>query len=456
MLVLVVDDERNFRETLAELVESEGFTSQQTASGAETLDGLADGSVRPDVILLDIRMPGADGLAVLREIRDRELSDAPVIMVSAYGDSSRTIEAMRLGAYDYVTKPIDVDELTAALRRAGEQRRASLSLADQPLADATENSEPGAIIGTSRPIRDVLKRVGRIAASDATTLITGESGTGKELVARAIHEHSARARQPFVTVNCGAIAETLLLAELFGHERGAFTGADRLRKGRFEAAHKGTLFLDEVAELSAAAQVALLRVLQERRLERVGGTETVAVDVRVVAATNRDLQELVAQGQFREDLLYRLNVVSVELPALRDRLGDLPLLADHIVQRACERHGTGPKTIPESTLRPLFGYDFPGNVRELQNMIERAVVSSVGSVIGPQDLWPAERPVDFTDRDRLMTLFDLPFNDAVAALERELIRRALEASSGNRTEAARRLRINRRLLYSKMHEHGLG
>ena len=453
-VVLIVDDERRFRETLAELVTSEGHTAREAASGNDALADLAGGAA-PDVILLDIRMPGADGLTVLREIRERHLSEAPVIMVSAYEDSERTIAAMRGGAYDYVTKPVDIEELSATIHRAIEQHRLTLA-APAPAApdvDDIATVPPATLLGTSRPIRDLLKQVGRVAATDATVLIAGESGTGKELVARAIHQHSARGRQPFIAVNCGALAETLIGPELFGHERGAFTGAERQRKGRFEMAHRGTLFLDEVGELSATAQVGLLRVLQERRFERVGGSDTVAVDVRVIAATNRELEADVQTGRFREDLFYRLKVVHVHLPPLRSRLGDVPLLAEHFVERTCAQHQIDRKVLSADAVRRLLTYEFPGNVRELQNVIERAVVASSSRVIGPEQLELADT-VD-SRNEAVTPLLDLPFDEAVAALEKLLIRRALDAASGNRTEAALLLKINRRLLYSKMRDHNL-
>jgi two-component system response regulator AtoC len=459
--VLIVDDETNLRESLAEFVESEGFRASQATNGEEAVHMLRAADA-PDVVFLDIRMPKLDGLSVLRLIQEEKLTSAPVVVISAFGDSSKMIEAMRLGAYDYITKPLDLDETLSILHRAAEQRRLNREAeALRRHGSANESTKETALpdrhfemLGVSRAMRDIFKQVGRIAATDATLLIMGESGTGKELVARAVHQHSARARRPFVAVNCGALPENLIEAELFGHEKGAFTGAERQKKGRFELAHTGTLFLDEVGELSLAAQVKLLRAVEVRRFERVGGTESVSVDVRVICATNRNLKLEVEEKRFREDLFYRLNVIEVRLPPLRERLADVPQLAESFLERAASRHALKTKTLSAAALRELLAYDFPGNVRELENMIERAAVTSSGEVILPEHLFGGEHATTtVVAQNAESKLFELPFHQAVAALERELIRRALEAASGNRAEAARLLGINRRLLYSKMEEH---
>lgn len=463
--ILIVDDERNLREALTELVESEGFTATEAVDGEEAVRLLREckTSTIEDfaAIMLDMRMPRLSGLEVLDRIREEELTGAPVIVISALGESTQTIEAMRRGAYDYITKPLDADEILRVLARAAEQWRLERE------ARTTQSDTDGAkrevtigtsIVGTSRAMREIFKQVGRVAATDATVLVTGESGTGKELIARAIHEHSARAGRPFIAVNCGALPESLIEAELFGHERGAFTGADRQKKGRFELADTGTLFLDEVGELTSAAQVKLLRALQERRFERIGGTQEVAVDVRVIAATNKELKVETEERRFREDLFYRLNVVTLHLPPLRARLADVPQLAEFFIERVARRHKLPIKTLADDALRALMAYDYPGNVRELENMIERALVTSGAG----QTVILVEHLFDAATRERLATrraetesLFELPLHEAVARLERELIRRALEASGGNRTEAARRLGINRRLLYTKLEEYKL-
>jgi two-component system response regulator AtoC len=462
--VFIVDDETNLRETLVELVESEGFRASQAANGEEAVRALRGGSMNPDVVFLDIRMPKLDGLSVLRLIQEEKLTDAPVVVISAFGDSSKMIEAMRLGAYDYITKPLDLNETVVILHRAAEQRRLNReaeALRRQSLTNesAKETASPDGqveMLGVSRAMRDIFKQIGRIAATDATLLILGESGTGKELVARAVHQHSARSRHPFIAVNCGALPENLIEAELFGHERGAFTGAERQKKGRFELANTGTLFLDEVGELSPAAQVKLLRAVETRRFERVGGTESVSVDVRVICATNRDLKEEVEEKRFREDLFYRLNVIEVRLPPLRERLADVPQLAESFLERAATRHSLKTKTLSAAALRELLAYSWPGNVRELENMIERAAVTSNGEVILPEHLFGNEHATITAQSQNVESkLFELPFHRAVAALERELIRRALRTANGNRAEAARLLGINRRLLYSKMEEHQL-
>ncbi|HEX7176900.1 MAG TPA: sigma-54 dependent transcriptional regulator [Pyrinomonadaceae bacterium] len=460
--VLIIDDETNLRESLAELVESEGFRAAQAANGEEAVRVLRAGATVADVVFLDMRMPKLDGLSVLRLIQEEKLTDAPVIVISAFGDSSKMIEAMRLGAYDYITKPLDLDETVAILRRAAEQRRLNREAealrrdgsTNESAKEAASSDRQFEMLGVSRAMRDIFKQIGRIAATDATLLITGESGTGKELVARAVHRHSARSRGPFVAVNCGALPENLIETELFGHERGAFTGAERQKKGRFELSHTGTLFLDEVGELSPAAQVKLLRAVEARRFERVGGTESVGVDVRVIAATNRDLKHEVEEKRFREDLFYRLNVIEVRLPPLRERLADVPQLAESFLERAVSRHALKTKILSPAALRELLAYDFPGNVRELENMVERAAVTSSGEVILPEHLFGGDHATaTIAPQNAESKLFELPFHRAVAALERELIRRALEAAGGNRAGAARMLGINRRLLYSKMDEH---
>ncbi|MGI8494147.1 MAG: sigma-54-dependent transcriptional regulator, partial [Pyrinomonadaceae bacterium] len=375
--ILIVDDEKNLRESLAELVESENFEAEQAADGAEALLKIRAGNFA--CVFLDIRMPRMDGLQVLAKLREENLSDAPVIVVSAFGESSQTIEAMRLGAFDYITKPLDIEEILQTLKRAVAQSaelESAIAASNKLVSKNPKSNETVEIIGTSRAMREVFKQIGRVAATSATALITGESGTGKELVARAIHEHSVRRSEPFVVVNCGAIPENLVESELFGYEKGAFTGASGQKKGRFEIAHKGTIFLDEIGEMPLAAQVKLLRVLQERKIERVGGTGLTPVDARVITATNRDLAKEIAAAKFREDLFYRLNFVSIHLPPLRERLADVPQLAEYFLEKITARSNLPPKILSESAVRILINRDFAGNVRELENVIERAVVRS--------------------------------------------------------------------------------
>jgi two-component system response regulator AtoC len=451
--VLIVDDEKNLRESLAELVTTEGFQVSQAADGKAALDLLRQRETLFDVVFLDVRMPISDGLEVLRVIQSEKLTTAPVIVISAFSDSSKMIEAMRLGAYDYITKPLDLDEIVSILQRAIEQRRLSQTAESQRQTKPDDTSlESPQMLGTSRVMRDLFKQIGRLAATYATVLITGESGTGKELVANAVHNHSARSSKPFIAVNCGALPENLIESELFGYERGAFTGAEKLKKGRFELAHTGTLFLDEISELPLPSQVKLLRALQERRFQRIGGTETITVDVRVIAASNQDLKQAVEEKRFRADLYYRLSVIEIHLPSLRARIGDVPQLAEHFLERSAQRHGLPVKSLADDAVRKLLSYNFPGNVRELENLIERAVVNAGPAV---EVLSAADLFSETAREAESQSFLDLPFKEAVSALERELISRALKDAGDNRTEAARRLGINRRLLYSKMEEHGI-
>ena len=452
--ILIVDDEKNLRESLAELVESEGFSATQATDGAEGLEILRERDILFGAILLDLKMPRVDGLEFLKIVREENLTNAPIIVISAFGDSTRMIEAMRRGAFDYITKPLDIEEILAVLHRAIEQSNLSRDAEKSKSVEKEITGEKNEIIGNSRAMRDIFKQIGKLSATNATVLITGESGTGKELAARSIHTHSARAKKPFVAVNCGALPENLIESELFGYERGAFTGAERQKKGRFELAHTGTLFLDEVGELTLNAQVKLLRALQERRFERVGGTETIAVDVRVIAATNQDLRREIEAKNFREDLFYRLSVIELRLPALRERLADVPVLAEYFLEKTMAKHKLSNKFLTDSALRSLLTYNFPGNVRELENIIERAAISANGEAITPENLLPNTEKT--SEKGIQNDFYKLPFHESVAALERDLIIRALRETDGNRSEAAKRLGINRRLLYSKIEEHKIG
>ena len=451
--ILIVDDERNLRESLVELVESEGYGAEEAADGAEGLLKIRASAFA--CIFLDIRMPRMDGLQLLAKLREENLTETPVVVVSAFGDSEQTIEAMRLGAFDYITKPLEIEEILQTLKRAvaqSEQVHTALKQLPENASQHSKLNDKVEITGTSRAMRDVFKQIGRVAATNATVLITGESGTGKELVARAIHEHSARRSEPFVAVNCGALPENLIESELFGYEKGAFTGAANQKKGRFELANRGTILLDEIGELPLGAQVKLLRVLQERKIERVGGVSLIPIDVRIIAATNRDLATEIAAGRFREDLFYRLNVISIRLPALRERLADVPLLAEHFLEKAAQKHELPFKTLSDAALRVLMNHEFNGNVRELENIIERAVVASgFSNSISSEHLF--EEMPQATAVNSNSNFLELPFKAAVAQLERRLIEKALRETAGNRSEAARNLGINRRLLYDKMIEH---
>lgn len=380
--ILVADDEPFICELLRDLLEPEGAQVRMVSSGAEALKAI--GEEEPDLAILDVRMPEPDGLEILSKVRERD-SDIPVIIITAQESSTITIEAMQRGAYDYVAKPFNPDTVLLVVKRALEYRR--LTRRVRALEKQAGGKDPRDIlIGRSGPMQEVYKLIGRVANSAATILITGDSGTGKELVAQVIHRTSPRSEGPFVVVNCAALPETLLESELFGHEKGAFTGAMAQRKGRFEQASKGSIFLDEIGEMSLSTQKKLLRVLQERSFERVGGNVTVKTDVRVIAATNRDLAREVSEGRFREDLYYRLNVITIHMPRLCERKDDIPLLVQHFVSRKSRRSDGAAPRISDEAMEQLLNYDWPGNVRQLENTIERAMVLSQGRLIGPEHL----------------------------------------------------------------------
>ncbi len=448
--ILVVDDEVRMATLIRRELEDHGHEVVTACDGSSALEQLSRGTF--DLLLTDLRMPGMDGLDLLREAR-KVAPGTEVVLMTAYASAQTAVQAMKSGAYDYLIKPFEMDELLIMVDRVTEQER--LRLENRQLRRQVAGEVSG-LVGTSQAMRSVLDLVAKVAPQEATVLLSGESGTGKELVARAIHAASPRADGPLVAVNCAAIPETLLEAELFGHEKGAFTGADGRRLGRFELARKGTVFLDEVAEMSLQAQVKLLRVLQERVVERLGGAGTVQVDVRVIAATNRDLGGAVAEGGFREDLFYRLNVFPIHLPPLRERREDIALLARHFL----ERYGPGRELTPEA-IAVLDTYPWPGNVRELENVIERStILSGSGNPIGPEHLAmpsasgvpgaPPGRgggrsiPGDVTIPESGIDLEDL---------ERQHILEALRRSEGNKTEAAQLLKMSRRRLYSRMKHH---
>jgi len=446
--ILVVDDEPGLRQTVSRILGAEGHTVGTAGEGEEALNKLSTDDV--DLVLCDLRMPKMDGL----EFIDRYTSGgghALVIAMSAYGDSDTAIAAMQKGAYDYVQKPFRAEEVVLAVRKAAEREklRAKVEELEDQLSTIRGADE---IIGHSASIKAALDMARKVARHPSTVLITGESGTGKELVARLVHKSSPRADKAFVAVNCGAIPEPLLESELFGHVKGAFTSADRDKIGLFEEANGGTLFLDEIGELPAALQVKLLRALQEGEVRRVGATTSQRIDARVVAATNRDLGVDVASGRFRGDLYYRVNVVTIRLPPLRERAQDVPELALHFLRLYNARLGLKVESISPAAMRTLMDYAWPGNVRELENVIERALVLSAGPTIEREHLSDIIAPVSAAQP----AVDDFSVKRQTEALERTLIRRALERTNGNRTRAAQLLDLSHRALLYKIRDYDLG
>jgi DNA-binding NtrC family response regulator len=442
--ILVVDDEVNARTALAELLAEEGYEVETAADAFKAL-GKMD-AFAPDVVLTDLKMPGMDGIELVARLR--ELEDAPtVIVMTAFGAVQSAVEAMRAGASEYLTKPLNIDELLVSLGRVFEHRalRRETRQLRQRVRDRVA---PSNIVGASPPMQRIFEVIDQAAPSKATILITGESGTGKELVANAIHDRSPRSTGPFVKLHCAALAESLLESELFGHERGAFTGAVARRDGRFQQAHGGTLFLDEIGEISPALQVKLLRFLQEHEFERVGGGQTIRVDVRIVAATNRDLAEEVARGRFREDLFYRLNVVSLHMPPLRERRSDIPELAKLFLDRFAKENGKAVNEFSPETLTLLASHDWPGNVRELENAIERAVVMCQGPRLEPRHLPANVRPGTASTSG----MPPIP-GSTLGQLERYAILETLRATGGSTSKAAEMLGVSVRTIQYRLHEY---
>ncbi|UPG83848.1 sigma-54 dependent transcriptional regulator [Luteibacter aegosomatis] len=437
--ILIIDDDHDFRATLAATLESLGHQVTMAADATEGLRRLdADGI---DLAFLDYRMPGMDGLSLLRARRtDAAASPVPIIMLTAFASAQNTIDAMRLGAFDHLIKPIGRQEVASAVERA-------LASVGSPPTEATSAAEDGEMLGASPAMRQVHKRIGLAAATDVPVLITGETGTGKEMVARALHRAGERAGQAFVAVNCAAIPPELLESELFGHQKGAFSGAIADRKGYFREADRGTLLLDEIGDMPLAMQAKLLRVLQEGEVTPVGSSRPVRVDVRIIAATHRFIEERIAAGEFRMDLFYRLNVLPIELLPLRERTEDIAVIARHVLDAAPSRR----KVLSDAALARLERHPWPGNVRELRNLMERCRVLVPGPVVDVSDiegmLPPAPSATPASE--------DLSLPDAIAELERRMIAQALANADGNRAEAARRLGIRRQLLYRKLVDYGL-
>ncbi len=457
--VLVADDEENLRRVLKAQLQHDGYEVHSVSDGAAVLDAMSEHHI--DVLITDLRMPKLDGMKVLKAVSDR-FPHVPVIMITAHGTVDTAVEALKLGAFDYVTKPFDRAELRRVVSKAARTRE----LSQQHVSGDPSERGRYRIIGQSEPMRRVYDVIEKVADTPSTVLITGESGTGKELIARALHENSRRNDKPFVSVNCAAIPSELLESELFGYERGAFTGAVTSKPGRFELAHGGTLFLDEIAEIPVSMQVKLLRALQEQQFERVGGIKTITVNVRLIAATNRDLKARIADGDFREDLYYRLNVVHVQLPPLRARPSDIRLLIEHFVQQFNAKLGRAVTGFEPDALAELERYGWPGNIRELENVVERCMIFAEDGDVEAKHL-PAEvRDFDREPGDGGMAGIEAlavpaetglkeAVREATSKLERQFIARALEQTGGNVTHTARLLKISRKSLQNKMKELGL-
>jgi len=441
--ILVVDDEVNARTALAELLRDEGYEVETAADAFKALGKYETFS--PHVVVTDLKMPGMDGIELVKKIRAME-DAAAVVVMTAFGAVSSAVDAMRSGAAEYLTKPLNFDELLVVLDKVFEQQ-ALRRETRQLRVRVRDRVAPSNIVGVSPPMQRVFEVVDQVAPSRATVMITGESGTGKELVANAIHQRSPRANGPFIKLHCAALAESLLESELFGHEKGSFTGATARKDGRFQIADGGTLFLDEIGEISPSIQVKLLRFLQEHEFERVGGTQTIRVDVRVIAATNRNLVEEVAKGRFREDLFYRLNVVALEMPPLRDRRSDIPALAKFFLDRYTKENAKQVDGFAPETMELLISYDWPGNVRELENAIERAVVLTTGPTVEARFLPPNVRP--------RLTPAGMPVipGATLADIERYAILETLKATGGSTSKAAELLGISVRTIQYRLHQY---
>jgi len=444
--ILVVDDEEAMREVLSMRLEGWGFDVRSASDGLEAQE-LAQ-SYGPDIIISDVVMPELSGLDLLRSLKAGSL-DCPVILVTAQGSIDLAVEAMKQGAQDFITKPLDYAKLRAILQAA--ERDLELRRKSQRLDSLLDQGGFGEFVGTSKAIREVYNLIGSLSATDASVIITGDSGTGKELAARTIHQKSRRASGPFIAVNAAAIPENLIESEILGHEKGSFTGATGTRAGCFELANRGTLFLDEIAEMPLALQPKLLRVIEDGRVRRVGGSHEFSVDVRVIAATNRDPKQAIENGRLREDLYYRLNVFTIELPTLCERKGDIPLLAQHFIREYNRKHGTHVEGLRDNALEYLKAYAWPGNVRELRNVMERAVILARGEWIESSHL-PA---YVLTPSAGAAAKIVLPANVTAAEAEKELILKTLERAGNNKAEAARQLGLDVKTIRNKLKYYGL-
>jgi two-component system NtrC family response regulator len=449
--ILIVDDEKNYLVVLEALLGPEGYEILTADNARDATRLIRDSDL--DLLITDMKMPGTTGMELLQKSKKIK-PDLPVIMMTAYGTIEMAVEAMKKQAYDYITKPFQNEELKLTVKKALENYR--LIKENRLLSKAlSDRYRYGNIIGKSKPMLEIYDLISKVAQSRASVLITGPSGTGKELIAKAIHYNSPRKDRPFISINCGALTETLLESELFGHEKGAFTGAVAMKKGRFELADGGTLFLDEVGEMPPPLQVKLLRVLQEMEFERVGGTKTIKVDVRVLSASNRNIKEDVAEGHFREDLFYRLNVINIEVPSLRERTEDIRLLVTHFIEKYRQDEGKKKIELSPEVWKALYSYIWPGNIRELENIIERAVILNSDGLISPEDL-PNElsEKQEEVDVDRFIPL-DVPLQKTLEQIEEKLIRRALNQCDNVQSHAADMLGITKSLIQHKMKKYNI-
>jgi two-component system response regulator HydG len=460
--VLIIDDHDSMRDGLEVLLRKRGHRTRSAEGGLRGLDLLQEEAA--DLVITDLRMAKVDGMEVLRRVREHA-PETDVLVITAYGTVETAVEAMKRGATDFITKPFSWEEFAVKVERILKDREERERLRKENVALRVENAwlkedvqvRYGEIVGESVAMHDIFRWIDRVARSESTAMIYGESGTGKELVARAIHAASSRRDGPFIRVNCGALAEGLLDSELFGHEKGAFTGAERRRRGRFELAHGGTLFLDEIATISPTTQIRLLRVLQERELERVGGEETIPVDVRIIAATNATPEQLLAEGLFREDLFYRLHVVPVTIPPLRERRADVPLLVGHFIDKLRDRTCSPVRRVSDAALARLVEYHWPGNVRELENVVERALVLADSDVLEASDLpvlqGNGEAPAAMTEA--ALPEGGMDITRVIEGMEERLLRQALSKAGGVKAEAARLLGLKPSALYYKLEKYGI-
>jgi DNA-binding NtrC family response regulator len=452
--ILVVDDEDSIRRTLREILEYEDYAVEAASDGEEALDKVQDNAY--DLVLLDVKMPKRDGMEVLESL-SADRPDLPVVMISGHGTVETAVEATKLGAYDFIEKPPDLNRLLLTVRNAldrgeleTENRRMRQTITETNAGDLTP------IVGESPAIANIKETINRVAPTEARVLITGENGTGKELVARWVHQKSNRSDEPMVEVNCAAIPSELIESELFGHEKGAFTGATQQRIGKFEQAHGGTLFLDEVGDMSLSAQAKVLRVLQEHKIQRVGGTHTVEVDVRVIAATNKNLQEEIENDNFREDLYHRIGVILIDVPPLRERRGDIPLITEHMADRLAKRNGIPPKTLSDEALKALQRYEWRGNVRELHNVLERILILTDGDTVEADDVQRCMGPQTSSGGPTydLIHTYDA-FSDARDQFEKIFIEHKLNEHDWNVSQTAETIGIQRSHLYNKLNKYGI-